>query len=165
MYTLQTHNTYCTLDNVASPYPFIHSMYLTQRTDSGAHYLVLNYKSKQIWCIVSVCDTQYFITICLVLHAVCVCCVYCSIVRFPILLLVYVISVSLYEIEYFVETYVNASNLDYFYGNPDDCFYLCWQLKSSFPKRVKSTFDENWVFSIIVQNYVRASYRVKFRSR
>ena len=42
------------------------------------------------------------------------------------------------------------------------------ELKSSFPKRVKSTFDEKWVFSIIVQNYRRASYRdifVKFRSR
>ena len=39
------------------------------------------------------------------------------------------------------------------------------ELKSSFPKRVKSTFDENWVSNIIVQNYVRASYRVNFRSR
>ena len=39
-----------------------------------------------------------------------------------------------------------------------------WQLKSSFPKPDKSTFDENWVFNI-VQNYIRASNRVKFRSR
>ena len=39
------------------------------------------------------------------------------------------------------------------------------QLKSSFPKPDKSTFDENSVFNIIVQNYMRASNRVKFRSR
>ena len=53
-------------------------------------------------------------------------------------------------------------------SNPTWCMCpkrFCPQLKSSFPKRVKSTFDENWVFSIIVQNYGRASYRVKFRSR
>ena len=39
------------------------------------------------------------------------------------------------------------------------------QLKSSVPKPDKSTFDENWVFNIIVQNYIRPSNRVKFRSR
>ena len=33
---------------------------------------------------------------------------------------------------------------------------LSWQLKSSFPKPDKSILDENWVFNIIVQNYIRA---------
>ena len=42
--------------------------------------------------------------------------------------------------------------------------YMCqWQLKSSVPKPDKSTFDENVVFNIIVQSYIRASNRVKFR--
>ena len=39
------------------------------------------------------------------------------------------------------------------------------QSKSLFPKPDKSTFGVNWVFNIIVQNYIRASNRVKFRSR
>ena len=41
----------------------------------------------------------------------------------------------------------------------------CLQLKSLFPKPDKSTFGENLVFNIIVQYYIRASNRVKFRSR
>ena len=40
-----------------------------------------------------------------------------------------------------------------------------FQMKSSFPKPDKSTFDENLVFNIIVQNYIRASNKVTFRSR
>ena len=43
--------------------------------------------------------------------------------------------------------------------------YIDLHSKSSFPKPDKSTFDENWVYNIIAQNYMRASNRVKFRSR
>ena len=38
------------------------------------------------------------------------------------------------------------------------------KLKSSVPKPDKSTLGENLVFNIIVQNYIRVSNRVKFRS-
>ena len=47
--------------------------------------------------------------------------------------------------------------------------YMVWkliaELKSLFPKPDKTTFGEIWVFNIIVQTYIRASNRVKFRSR
>ena len=33
-------------------------------------------------------------------------------------------------------------------------------MKSSVPKPDKSTIDENWVFNIVIQNYIRASNRV-----
>ena len=36
---------------------------------------------------------------------------------------------------------------------------------SSVQKPDESTFDENLVFNIIVQNFIRASNREKFRSR
>ena len=89
------------------------------------------------------------------------------------------ISKTIYRLLYF--SYYVYSGLNHYPSMkseclPQDCHssvtemahyivhYYHLHLKSSVPKPDKSTFDENWVFNII-QNYIRASNRVKFRSR